>query len=88
VAVDPWARLWVTVPLAREVRAYSESGELQHTVPGASLQPPLETPVGIAVDPSGKSLVVTDIANRLVRILLPRPARIATPPTRETHARD
>lgn len=88
VAADPWDRLWLTVPLAREVRAYAENGELLHTVRGASLQPPLETPVGIAVDPSGKSLLVTDIANRLVRIHLPRPTRPATPPPREAHGRD
>ena len=73
VAVDPWDRLWVTVPLAREMRAYAESGELLITVSGASLQPPLQTPVGIAIDPSGTSLVVTDIDNRLRRIHLPGP---------------
>ncbi|HNX48651.1 MAG TPA: DUF2298 domain-containing protein [Thermoanaerobaculaceae bacterium] len=84
VAVDPWGRLWVTVPLAHEIRAYSAAGDLLAVVSGASLQPPLQTPVGIAVDPTGRSLVVTEIADRLRRLPLPPPPRAARPGDQET----
>lgn len=71
VAIDADGRLWVTVPLAKELRAYTETGELLHVISGATLDPPLEIPVGIAYDPGSRVLVVTDIADRVVRIPCP-----------------
>lgn len=71
VAIDADGRLWVTVPLAKELRAYSETGELLHVISGAALVPPLEIPVGIAYHPGSRMLVVTDIANRVVRLPCP-----------------
>ena len=88
VAVDPWDRLWVTVPLAREVRAYAASGELlRHRVRGQ----PAATPP----DPGRhRHRPVRDVAGRDGHREPPGahpPAaspRLATPPPRESHARD
>ncbi|HPC81967.1 MAG TPA: DUF2298 domain-containing protein [Thermoanaerobaculaceae bacterium] len=74
VAVDAAGLLWVTVPLAGEIRAYSPQGQLRQTIQTASLVPPVAIPIGIAFDPVHGQLVVTDIENRLVRFPWPRPA--------------
>jgi len=69
VAVDPYGRIWVTVPLLKEVRAYDASGKLLRTITGQSIPTAkFETPMGIAVDATRKELVVSDLDNRLVRI--------------------
>jgi len=72
VAVDSVGLIWVTVPLAGEIRAYSPEGELRQTVSGASLVPPVRIPIGIAFDHARSQLVVTDIEDRLVRFPWPR----------------
>ena len=72
VTVDLVGLLWVTVPLAGEIRAYSPEGELRQTVSGASLVPPIKVPIGIAFDPVHGQLVVTDIEDQLVRFPWPR----------------
>lgn len=72
VTVDSVGLLWVTVPLAGEIRAYSPEGELRQTVSGASLVPAVKIPIGIAFDPVHGQLVVTDIEDRLARFPWPR----------------
>jgi YYY domain-containing protein len=68
IAVDPSGTIWVTVPLAKEVRAYSASGQLLRTVTGQAIATAhFDTPMGITVDQKAKQLVVTDLENRIVR---------------------
>jgi YYY domain-containing protein len=71
VVVDPKGTIWVTVPLAREVRNYDVSGKLLRTitttsVPGATF----ETPMGIAYSAPTNALIVSDLTGRLVRLPL------------------
>ena len=70
VAVEPNGTIWTTVPLSREIRAFSESGVLRTVIQGGDGGTLFEKPVGIALLPE-KRLVVTDIENRIV--VLPRP---------------
>ena len=68
VAIDPLGRIWVTVPLLKEIRAYNEGGKLLRTITGQSVPTAkFETPMGIAVDTARKDLVVTDLEHRVVR---------------------
>jgi DNA-binding beta-propeller fold protein YncE len=63
--------IWLTVPDAREVRAYSPDGELLQTVRGTEDRSgPFQKPMGIALMPGGKELVISDLEGRLVRIPL------------------
>lgn len=89
VAVDTAGLLWVTVPLEGEIRAYAPDGTLLQTVLGASLVPPVRTPIGIAFDAVHGQLVVTDIGDHLVRFPWPRPATDPRPgpPQRRDAAR-
>jgi sugar lactone lactonase YvrE len=69
VAVDPNGTIWVTVPLAGEVRAYDKSGKLLRTIT-AKTNPTthLDTPIGITYRPATKELIVSDVAGRLLRL--------------------
>ena len=74
VAVDAKGTIWVTVPSAGEIRGYTRSGELLRTltaqnVPGVTFS----IPMGIAYDQRNHALIVSDLANRLVRIPLSQP---------------
>jgi YYY domain-containing protein len=74
VAVDKKGTIWVTVPGAKEVRAYDNSGKLLHTITGQSVPgAAFDTPMGIGLSPTGKEIIVTDLAHRLVRIPNPEP---------------
>lgn len=78
VALDAAGTPWLTVPLEGEVRHYSAGGRLLEAirggqVPGADFRGPM----GIALDPAGKALLVTDLAGRIVR--LPLGARTESP---------
>lgn len=69
ITLDPQETIWVTVPVAKEVRAYDKSGKLLHTiksVPGAAF----DVPIGIAyAGGAHPELIVGDLENnRLVRI--------------------
>jgi YYY domain-containing protein len=70
ITLDPKETIWVTVPVAKEVRAYDKSGKLLHTiksqtVPGVAF----EIPIGIAyAGGAHPELIVGDLENRLVRI--------------------
>jgi len=66
LTVAPSGTIWVTVPLAKEVRAYSSDGKLMRTIAAADGK--FETPMGITYDAARQSLVLVDLANRLVRI--------------------
>jgi len=69
VAVDDTGVVWVTVPGAKEVRAYDRSGKLLRTVPGSTTAgAAFETPMGIGFDPQRKELVVADLAGKVVRV--------------------
>jgi YYY domain-containing protein len=70
VAVEPDGTVWVTVPLAHEVRAFAPGGDLLATIRPGPTQPVFDKPSGIVLLP-GKKLLVSDIENRLV--VLQRP---------------
>lgn len=72
VAVDVQGRIWVTVPAAKEIRAYDERGTLLATLT-AQTHPDVyfATPMGIEVDAARGELVVTDLDGRFVRMPLP-----------------
>ena len=73
VVVDRQGLVWVTVPLAGEVRAYSQSGALLSTVTGDPARGvKLHTPLGLAFAPDGR-LLVTDIEHGVVALSVPRP---------------
>lgn len=70
-AADRKEGVWVTVPLAGQVRLYSPEGKLLRQlngsqVPGASFT----RPMGIAVLPG--AIVVSDLEGRVVKVLLPK----------------
>lgn len=82
VAVDGRGTVWVTVPAEGEVRSYSSEGTLLRTIrPGEIPNVNFETPVGIAVDPTG-DVVVSDIANRVVALRSTPDHAAKTPPPR------
>ena len=65
--------VWVTVPLAKEVRNYNRDGRLLHTITGQSVpDATFDTPMGIAYNAATSELIVTDLEHRVVRI--PHPA--------------
>jgi DNA-binding beta-propeller fold protein YncE len=68
VAVDGDGRIWVTVPLSKEVRAYDRQGTVLRTL-GSDTVPSarFNMPMGIAYDPLGKQLVASDLSGGLVR---------------------
>ncbi len=71
VAVDPKGTIWVTVPLEREVRNYDASGKLLRTITATSVPGvTFETPMGIAYSAPTNTLIVSDLAGRLVRLPL------------------
>ncbi|MGH9317719.1 MAG: glycosyltransferase family 39 protein [Thermoanaerobaculia bacterium] len=71
LALDPAGTLWLTVPLEGEVRRYSAEGKLLKVVQGRATDPGLERPMGIAVNPTGDTLYVSDLAGRILRIPIP-----------------
>lgn len=69
VALDDKGVIWVTVPGAREVRAYDRRGKLLRTITGTSIPgATFETPMGIAFDAKRRELVIADLADKLVRV--------------------
>jgi YYY domain-containing protein len=63
--------VWVTVPLADEVRAYSPDGRLRRTIVGGrSPNAPFGKPLGIAYNPTTRELLVTELEDRVSRIRL------------------
>ena len=70
--------IWVTVPMASEVRAYSPTGKLLRTI-GAKDVPgiALKRPCGIALRPTDGALLVSDIGGQLA--LLNREAMAENP---------
>ena len=75
MAVAPAGMVWVTVPLAGVVRAYGPDGSMRRELTGPPGGPPFRTPLGIAYDDRGPSLLVTDLEHRVVRVPLSEPAR-------------
>jgi DNA-binding beta-propeller fold protein YncE len=62
---------WVTVPDAREVRAYDREGKLLETIRGSEDRSGLfQKPMGIALMPGGNELVISDLEGRLVKLPL------------------
>ena len=77
IALDPKGNIWVTVPVAKEVRVYDKAGTLLRTIKSQSIPGVIfETPMGIAWSaaapgaPHGAppEFIVADLENRLVRI--------------------
>ncbi len=72
--VDPRGVVWVTVPLAGEIRAYTPTGTLLSTVTGDTARGVrLQTPLGLAFAPDGR-LLVTDIEHGVLALSVPRPS--------------
>jgi 4-amino-4-deoxy-L-arabinose transferase-like glycosyltransferase/DNA-binding beta-propeller fold protein YncE len=68
-APDKDGGVWVTVPLANEVRLYSPQGKLSRQIRGAGAKAGSFTrPMGVAV--SKRELVVSDLEGRIVRVPL------------------
>ena len=73
LALDSKGLLWVSVPLAGEVRAYTHEGRLVATLGGKD-QPEgrrFEKPSGLAFLPKGR-LFVADLEGRFVFLPLPK----------------
>ncbi len=69
ITLDPHGTIWVTVPAAKEIRAYDRGGTLRRTITGGSIKGvSFDTPLGISYIPATKELIVSDLENRLVRI--------------------
>jgi YYY domain-containing protein len=75
MALAPDGTIWLTVPLSGVVRAYGPDGRMLRELSGPAEGTPFRTPLGIAYDRRGPSLLVTDLENRVVRIPLGEPAR-------------
>jgi YYY domain-containing protein len=76
VAVDAQGTIWVTVPGAKEVRAYDSTGTLLRTITGSGVPGiTFETPMGIGYSAAGKEMVISDLDHRLVRIPMSHAAR-------------
>jgi YYY domain-containing protein len=74
VAVDPKGAIWVTVPGEKEIRAYDGTGKLLRTIKGDTVaSAKFETPIGIALSPTTKQLVVSDLEHRLVQFPYAQP---------------
>ncbi|HYD50587.1 MAG TPA: NHL repeat-containing protein, partial [Terriglobales bacterium] len=68
VTVDRAGRIWVSVPLARQLRAYDRQGKLLRTVDPAEARPvPFDTPTGLGFDRVSDEIVIADLAGRVVR---------------------
>jgi YYY domain-containing protein len=69
VTLDDKGTIWVSVPGAKEVRAYDRTGKLLRTIKGQDLPGVMfDTPMGIAYSPSKHELVIADLDHRIVRI--------------------
>lgn len=69
LVIDASGRIWVTVPAAREVRAYTPEGRLVRTIAAKEgQQEPFDRALGIALGGEPGGLVIGDLANRLVRL--------------------
>jgi sugar lactone lactonase YvrE len=69
VTVDAQGNLWVTVPLAKEVRAYDRRGNLLGSSrEGRFAAGRMQTPLGIAYSRQTSELIVSDLGGRLSRL--------------------
>jgi YYY domain-containing protein len=69
VAIDDKGVIWVSVPGAKEIRAYDRSGKLLRTITGQQIAGAFfDTPMGIALNKSKHELVVADLEHKIVRI--------------------
>ncbi len=74
--LDPRGLLWVAVPHAREVRAYSLSGKVQHTLPlTAQAEQETPMPMGVAVDQRRSRVLVATLQGTLEALPLPKTSR-------------
>ena len=75
VALAGDGTIWVTVPLASEMRAYSPAGKLLRTI-GASDVPGVELkkPSGLAFRPTDGQLLVSDIEGQVAAVNVGAPA--------------
>jgi YYY domain-containing protein len=71
VVVDDDGRIWVTVPVAKQIRAYDRKGAVLRTITSQSIASVVfATPMGIDYDTVRKRLVVSDLDGRVVGIPL------------------
>ena len=69
IAVDDKGTIWVTVPGAKEIRAYDRTGKLLRTIQGQQIPGVIfDTPMGIAYSPAKHELVIADLDHKVVRI--------------------
>ena len=69
VAIAPDGTIWVSVPVARIVRAYDRSGKVLREIKGGEdAGMPFNRPMGLAYDKKTNELVVVDLEHRLVRV--------------------
>ena len=74
ITVDTHGRIWVTVPLEREVRAYDEKGTRLATItPASGPGTAFKVPSGIAFDAATGDLVISDLEKGLIRLRPPPP---------------
>jgi YYY domain-containing protein len=85
VAVATDGTIWVTVPLASEVRAYSPAGKLVRTIKATDVPAVgLKKPSGIALRPTDGRLLVSDIEGQIAVVSLGQPPapRVPSAPPR------
>ncbi|MFI5142736.1 MAG: DUF2298 domain-containing protein [Thermoanaerobaculales bacterium] len=66
VALNPGGTIWVTVPLANEVRGYSTAGALLRTFRRDASAPDLDRPFGVLLRSDGGALLVSTLGGRLL----------------------
>jgi DNA-binding beta-propeller fold protein YncE len=68
VTIDAKGTIWVSVPGAKEIRAYDRSGKLVRTITGQQIPGAFfDTPMGIAYNPTKHELVIADLEHKVVR---------------------
>jgi DNA-binding beta-propeller fold protein YncE len=69
IAVAGNGTIWLTVPTQRAVRAYDQDGKVLREIVGAEAPGAVfQRPMGIALLPGQKELVISDLEGRLVRV--------------------
>ena len=74
-AADPSGGVWVTVPLAQEVRLYAPDGKLARRLTGPSEGTFFTRPMGVAVARTGATLYVSELSGRIVAVPLAAPSK-------------
>lgn len=69
ITIDKKGTLWVTVPTAKEIRAYDRGGTLLRTIRSQTIPGVIfETPMAVAYSAANDDLAVSDLDHRILRI--------------------